>query len=156
MSRAKLFSDFYDMLLISLAGSIGGFDEHVCDAVHCRRHDHDIVCLRVAVNQRHNMLERLLAANGCATELHHDSQVELSRVLPKRDLGSDRFYRLERGDTYPDLTRYSATKTAPLAAPSFVLWLTKTYLTPCSRAESWRIRPTVTAMPPCMSRSSLG
>ena len=56
MPSPKLFSGFRNVLLISLAGSIGSFNETVRDTVHCRRHDYDIVCLCVAANQRDNIL----------------------------------------------------------------------------------------------------
>src|SRR5438094_4510280 len=54
------------------------------------------------------------------------------------------------------ITRYSATSTAPAAAPIRVLWLTSMYFTPLGRTLSSRMRPTVVVMPSPLSRSRRG
>src|SRR5437016_3648242 len=54
------------------------------------------------------------------------------------------------------ITRYSATSTAPAAAPIRVLWLTSMYFTPLGRTLSSRMRPTVVVMPSLLSRSRRG
>src|SRR5437867_2897427 len=63
---------------------------------------------------------------------------------------------LTRPQSTPVLQRYSAARTAPLAAPIRVLCDSATYLRPRSTAGSARRRPTLVAIPPSASRSRRG
>src|ERR1700730_2345799 len=64
-----------------------------------------------------------------------------------RTLSDLRVPRRRAGQIRPCDLNSSATSTAPLAAPIFVLWLTSTNLTPFGNAVSLRTRPTVVTMP---------
>src|SRR5262249_2215188 len=107
---------------------------------------------------RHEPVEReryggLRRVDAMLAELRHE-QCE-HRVPVRRPREPD-----GRGahDSYsrPACTRYSATSTSPFAAPRRVLCASATYLSPLGSTGSGRSRPTLTAMPPSASRSSLG
>src|SRR5438034_470081 len=96
-------------------------------------------------------------AHGPRGDGVHGARAAL-RVVPGTDELRHRraTVALTGAQTNPARQRYSAARTAPLAAPIRVLCESATYLRPCSSAGSARRRPTLVAMPPSASRSRRG